>query len=495
MRQGPLAGRYLPLAAMVTLALVPYPALSAALQPLRPLIARDLDMSLQALGVAEGMANAGYAIGAVLALQFALHLPQRRMLLLYGVLLLIGSVLAASATAAWMFVAGHTLQGLSTSLLLIAAVPPLIFGYPAAKLGPTVTITNICGFGAVALGPVVGGIQASTHHWRPLFWIVAGSALAALVLSLLTFEDMPPADPGGPREHVAFALAAAGCVAAFFGASELLTHRVLDALTFGPLFAGLALIVALLVAEYRGRHALLGVRLLASTVPLAGVVVAIAAAAASVSAIALSRAVLAQQHAPLHLGLLYLPEFGGAVLGAFVFGAIVGTRALHALVLAGAVLISAGIVVIGRVVPPTDALTLAGSGLIGIGVGASVTPGLFLAGFSVPSAKLQRVFAIAELLRAMAAFLIAPIMLHVAATVGGAPSAGTTAALWICFGISVGGALVGLCLYALGPVRPPRPALERWLGGDRPGWYSPPLLARVRKHAQRRPPEAAPGHS
>jgi hypothetical protein len=148
------------------------------------------------------------------------------------------SVLAASATAAWVFVAGHTLQGLSTSLLLIAAVPPLIVGYPAAKMRSIVMIMNICGFGAVALGPVVGGIQASTHHWRPLFWIVAGIALAALVLSPLTFQDVPPADRSAPRDPLAVGLAASGCVAAFFGASELLTHRFLDALTFGPLIVG-----------------------------------------------------------------------------------------------------------------------------------------------------------------------------------------------------------------------------------------------------------------
>ena len=41
--------------------------------------------------------NAAYAIGTVLAVQFAQHLPQRRMLVVYAALLLTGSVLAASA--------------------------------------------------------------------------------------------------------------------------------------------------------------------------------------------------------------------------------------------------------------------------------------------------------------------------------------------------------------------------------------------------------------
>jgi MFS family permease len=480
MRQGPLAGRYPAVAAMVIFALVPYLGLSAALQPLAPIIARQLHMSLQAMSLTEGMANAGYAIGTVFSVQFALRLPQRRMLLVYGVVLVVGSVMAASATSSGVFIAGHVLQGLCTSLLLIAAFPPLIVGYPASKLRWTAMIVNVCVFGAVALGPVVGGIQASAHAWRPLFWIVAGIALAALVLSVLTFEDAPPLDRNARWDTLALGLAATGCAAAFFGASELLTHRFVDVLTLAPLVAGLGLIAWLLVAEYRGRCALLNVRPLVTTLPMTGIVIAICAAAASVSAIALSEAVLTPHHTPLHLGLLYLPEFGGAAISAIVFGFVFRTRALHYQVLIGMMFLSTGIVVIGRIIPPTDALTLVGTGLIGVGVGSSVVPALFIAGYSLRNSNLQRVFAIIELLRAVAAFMIAPLMLHVALTVGSSVAAGVSTALWICLGLSVAGALTGVCLYELGGVRVPAPSLERWFSGQEPAWYSPPLLARIR---------------
>jgi MFS family permease len=466
---------------MVVFALVPYLCLSAALQPLSPIIARQLHMSTQTMGLALGMANAAYAIGTVFAVQFALRLPPRRMLLVYGVLLVAGSIMAASATASGVFIAGHVLQGLCTSLLLIAALPPLIVGYPATKPRYTAIILNLCIFGAVALGPFVGGVQASAHAWRPLFWIVAGIALAALVLSLLTFQDAPPVDRSRPWDPLALGLAATGCVAAFFGASELLTHRFLDALTFVPLIAGLVLIFTLLVAEYRGRCRLLQVRALVSTLPTSGILVAICAAAASLSVIALSGAVLAPHHSPLHLGLLFLPEFAGAAVSALVFGVVFRTRGLHYFVLAGLLLLSAGIVVIGRNVPPRNAEALIGSGLIGLGVGSAVTPALFLVGFSLRSTNLQRVFAIVELLRAVAAFMIAPVVLHFALTVGGSLSSGITTALWICFGVSVGGALLGIGLYALGRVRPPTPAFESWLAGEGPAWDSPPLLAAIRE--------------
>src|ERR1700761_6021023 len=188
MRQGPLAGRYPAVAAMVTLALIPYLALSAAIDPLVPIITSELHISTQTMSLSSGLGNAAYAVGTVLAVQFAQHLPQRRMLIGYAFLLVVGSILAASAQDAGMYIAGHIIQGLCTSMLLIAAVPPLAIGFPRDKLRMTAVIMNMCIFGAVALGPLIGGVQAGAHAWRPLFWIVAGVAALAFVLSTLTFE-------------------------------------------------------------------------------------------------------------------------------------------------------------------------------------------------------------------------------------------------------------------------------------------------------------------
>jgi hypothetical protein len=481
MRQGPLAGRYPAVAVMVMFALIPYLALSAALQPLTPIIAKQLHMSLQTMSLSSGLANAAYAAGTVLAVQLAQHLPQRRMLIVYATLLVIGSVLAAAAQDPEMYIAGHVLQGLCTSLLLISAVPPLAIGYPASKLRTTAMIMNLCIFGAVALGPAIGGLQAQSDAWRPLFWIIAAIAASALVLSVLTFDDAPPADPDSPRDPLAIALAAVGCVAAFFGASELLSHPLLDVETIAPLLGGLATIVVLIVYQFRAKRPLLTIRtMLTSTMPVAGIVVALFAAAASVSATALTAGALAGRYGSLHIGLLYLPEVGGAVITALLLGVVITRRAIHYLPLAGMIFLAAGIAVFRIDVPSSEAATLVGSGLTGIGLGATVAPALFVAGFSLPSASLQRVFAIVELMRAVAAFMIAPIFAHMAATVGGSLDAGTGIALWVGLGLALGGAVIGVAIYALGGARPQTPDIEGFVAGEAPAWYSPPLLARVR---------------
>jgi MFS family permease len=482
MRQGPLAGRYPAVAAMVMCALIPFLALSAALQPLTPIIAKQLHMSLQTMSLSSGLGNAAYAIGTVLAVQFAQHLPQRRMMVGYATLLVAGSVLGAAAQDPGMYIAGHVLQGLCTSLLLIAAVPPLAIGFPAMKLRTTAMIMNVCIFGAVALGPTIGGLQAQSHAWRPLFWVVAAISVTALALAVLTFDDAPAADPDAPRDLPAIALAAVGCVSAFFGASELLTHRFLDPVTIVPLLGGLAVIVVLIVYQFRAKRPLLTIRtMLTSTMPVAGIAVALFAAAASVSATALTAGALTGRYSPLHLGLLYLPEVAGAVITAVVLGMVLNSRAIHYLPLAGMVFLAAGIAVFRIQLPSSEAATLVGSGLTGIGLGATVAPALFVAGFSLPSASLQRVFAIVELMRAVAAFMIAPIFAHFAATVGGNVDAGTGIALWIGLALAIGGAVIGVAIYALGGARPQTPDIERFVAGEAPAWYSPPLLARARR--------------
>ncbi|HUN32801.1 MAG TPA: MFS transporter [Trebonia sp.] len=465
---------------MVVLFLVPYLALSAALQPIEPLIAGTLHMSAQTTSLASGMANAAYAAGTVLAVQFAQHLHQRRMMLVYAVLLVVGSVLAASAVNAPMFIVGHIMQGLCTSLLLIAAAPPLFLGYPAPMLRWTTMIMNMCIFGAVAAGPLIGGAQASFHAWRPLFWIAAGVAVLALLLALLTFEDAPPADRSAPKDVKAIGLAAVGAVAAFWGVSELTTHKFLDPVAILPLVGGLALIIVLWVYQYRGSRVLLTLRPLASTFPVAGIVVAITAAAASVSATALAGASLATRYAPLHLGLLFLPELGGAVLASIVFGVVFSSKYIHYFTLFGMACLAVGILVIRWSIPPTPGLALTGTALIGIGVGGSVVPALFLAGFSLRAASIQRVFAILELMRAIAAFMIVPILAHFATSLAGVPTAAMGTTLWVCFGLAVGGTVLGVLIYVLGGAKPPAPSIERFLGGLEPGWESPALFAAIR---------------
>jgi MFS family permease len=478
--KGPLANSYPSAVALVVFALIPYLALSTALTPLTPILGKSIGLSEQSLQLTTGMANAAYAFGTVAAVQLAVHLRGRRLLILYASLFVVASVLVATAWTPGLFIAGRITQGLCTSLMLIAAVPPLVIGWPASKMRWTAATMNLCIFGAVAIGPVIGGVQAGAHAWRPLFWIIAGAGGLALLFALLTFEDQPPQDRSAPWDWVAQLLAGGGCAAAFFGASELQTHAMLSLIVFLPLVCGAAMIVALLLFEYFVAEPLIPIRSLISTLPLTGVLIAMCAGAASVALIELAQTALQTKAAPTHAGMLFWPEFGAAVAAAVVFGLILRTRLIPVLALAGLVMLSSGAVVLTGVASGPNALVVVGSGLVGLGVGASVSPALFTAGFSLPSDQIQRVFAVVELLRGVAAFMFAPIVLHLSKTVARTPAEGTRIGVWLCFAIAAGGALVAGYLYVLGRVRLRPPQLERWLEGEGPAFDSPPLADGIR---------------
>jgi len=471
--KGPLADSYAGAVALVVCALVPFLALTAAVQPLTKLIGKDLHLSHGALELTVAMSDAGYAIGTVIAVQFAQHLKQRRMLLLYVSVFVVAAVVAAWAPSRGLFVAAFVVEGLCTSLMLIAAVPPLVIGFGADKIATTGVIMNLCIFGAVAAGPSIGGVEAGAKDWKTLFWTVAAIGVVAWLFAVLTFEDADPQDRGSPWDWVALLMAGGGCAAAFFGAAELEIHKHVTALALGTLFAGLAMVIALIAYQYAKEDALMPVEQLATTFPVFGILIALAASAAAFGLMDLALTAR-EQASPTHTAVLFLPELGAAVLTAAIFGTLFRTRWTPAYAAAGLAVLCGASAVLVRVAHASDARMLVASGLLGLGVGAAVSPGLFIAGFSLASAQIQRVFALIELLRGVTAFLFAPVLLYVAGLIG------MRDASWLCFGICAGGLGLAAALFVLGGARLQRPDLEQWQDEGEPAWDSPVLLSAIR---------------
>ncbi len=123
-------------------------------------------------------------------------------------------------------------------------------------------------------------------------------------------------------------------------------------------------------------------------------------------------------------------------------------------------------------------------------MGASVSPALFIAGFSLDSRILPKVFALVELLRGVAAFMVAPVLLHVAQTTGGSPVAGLKTSLWVSLVIAAAGGIGAVVLLLLGRARLQRPDIDRWQKGEGPAWHSPRLAAALRGELAAPDPES-----
>jgi MFS family permease len=478
-RKGPLADSYPAAVALVVLALTPFLILTSSVSSLNEMIGRSTHLSEAALEMTSGMANAAYCFGTVLAIQLTTRLRGRRLLVGFILAFIAASAVAAWAPSAGLFVAARVVQGLTTALMLIAAVPPLVIGWPRERVRPTAMTMNLAVFGAVALGPIVGGVAAGLETWRTLFWVSAGLGVGALAMILLTFEDQEPQDPEAPIDVVSLTLAGFGTAAAFFGASELTSHGFGEPIVLVPLLAGIALIAALIAHQFTVADPLMPVRKLAGTIPVAAIVVAMCAAAASVGLVDLTQAALELRKVdPTHGAMLFWPEFGGAVGTAVLFGALIYTRWVPVLALVGMTVLAAAGVVLSGVASGSDVLVLVGSGGVGIGVGASVAPALFTTGFTLPSPQLPRIFALIELLRGAAAFLAAPLLLHMSETVGATPASGIQSAVWVAFAIAVLGGVVATAIWVAGRARLQEPDLDPWLEGDdaaieSPDWVRP----------------------
>src|SRR6476469_2084684 len=155
-QQPPWGDSYPAAVAIGLLGLCPYLVLTTAVTSLAPVLTKALGTSEATLQLVDGLANAGYALGAVVAAYLGQKLLQRHLFLAYETLFVLGTLLALLAPDGLLFGAGRVVQGTATGLMLVAALPPLVVRFGVAKLPVAVVIVNIGLDGAATVGPLVG---------------------------------------------------------------------------------------------------------------------------------------------------------------------------------------------------------------------------------------------------------------------------------------------------------------------------------------------------
>lgn len=466
----PLNGHYWPTLAVVLLALCPHIIVTTAYHFLTPAMAADLgDSAKGILKVAEGLSNAGYACGAVIAGYLIQRFPQRSMFLMAEGLCVAGFVISAVAPGAPVFAGGRILQGLATGFLLVFAVPPLITRFSAARLPLSAAAINIAFFGAVTAGPLIGAVVAP-QLWRWLYAALGGCGFIGLVLSFFAFPFQPAQNPDHPPDWPAFIYALLGTALPFYAVS-----RLGDSVSFGslifwlPMAIGLACLVALVVTQYRSQDGLIPMHKVWHAVPLSGTLAAMVGGAAYVAFLLVDELFLAKvlKTGSTAAGLAQWPGVITLVVAALIFYRLFRTRFLPHLVVGGmALLIAAGAALVTLHVDTSAILLLGVTAALGAGAGATVSPGLFVAAMAVESAFLGRVFALVELVRSEADFLIGPTLQHVAlmgGTAGAALAAGLREAAGVMLGVLVIAVAAMIALYVNSGARPHRPDLDAWL--------------------------------
>jgi MFS family permease len=475
--KGPLATNYWSAVGLVIAALTPFLVLSAATTPLETMIGRSVHLGSAGMQMSGGLADAAYCFGTILAVQLVCKAPSRRLLLAYAGTFTVCTIVVALSHSAAPYFIGRIGQGMMTSLMLITAAPALVLGFPLPRMRSTAMVMNMGIFGAVALGPVIGGAFVSLGDWRLLFWIAAGVGLFGLTMTILTFADVPPADPKMKVDIESLGLASVGCTAAFFGASSLSNHPFVSVIVLLPMIFGLSCIVGLILHQMHVEDPIMPIKQLGHTIPVAAILLALFAGAGSVALTSLLQVTQATHGVS---SAVFWPEFGGAVITAFLFGQLFFTKYVPVFAHAGlACLAVTGILIVfsnhGSV-----ALVAIGTGGLGLGVGASVAPGLFVAGFSLPALQLPRIFALVEMLRGVAAFMTAPLIVHMAQTTGPNLESGIRDATWVCVGLLAVGFFAVLFVIVAGGVKLQDPQYASWMTGNGSAIQSTDLFAKLR---------------
>jgi hypothetical protein len=382
---------------------------------------------------------------------------------------------------------GMNASALATGMLLVTALPPVIRRFPAERLPITFIFINIAFFGAIAAGPLLGGLVASGHAWRVMFAGFAGLDALTFVLALLALPHQEPANPALRFDIPGLVLGFATTVLMFWASGELQSHRFVEPIVALPLGIGAVCFVALLMVEYHKEEPLAPVKLMWTTIPVVGTLIAMLGGGVFVTFLQLFATMLVhvEKLAPLTAGLRFWPQIIGTIVSALLFGYFIRTRLLPMFALAGMlVLIAAGALLLLYDASSSAALRLAALGALGVGAGATVSPALFLAGLPLQASMLGRIFALIELVRSVADFIIAPVMLRIARLISGPAdhAIGMSRfheAVFVTLMIAIAATATSIGLLLLGGAVLSAPNFNAWLTQNKAAIESPPLLGRL----------------
>ena len=368
----PFEGNYTASLISAIVALAPFIIVTTAYALFLRHVEQDVHASRTALSIVSGLAVAGYAFGALLGGDLVQRFPQRYMFFIAEALFALGCLLSAVAHAPPTYAAGRIVSGFGTGLLLVVALPPVIQKFPASKLPITVVAINIGFFGAVCIGPLLGGWVDAGHNWRWFYGALGAIAVANLLLAALTLPEQPPFNPDMRFDLPAILLGFASVVLPFWASGELAGHGFASARFAGPMFVGLICFTMLLLIEYHQKEPLSPVKPMWTTQSVTGTLVAMIGGGVFVTFLELGETFHMQvaHQSPLATGILFWPLAPGALISAAIFGAILRTRFIPILVLAGMVCIMGGGALLLFLSPHgSRALTLAAAGLLGLGAG------------------------------------------------------------------------------------------------------------------------------
>jgi MFS family permease len=309
-------------------------------------------------------------------------------LTLYG----IGALLSAAAPGIGVLIVGNSvLEGVGTALLIppVYILATLWFSDLTSRAWAFGAISGLGGIGAAA-GPLIGGVIATGISWRAAF-VFQALVVGTIILLSRGLDDPLPADPTRPFDAVGAILSAVGMFFVVFGILQAGTNNVLFAvflvLGLGLLFGFFFYIRA---RERQGKEALLSTRLFRNrTCNLALVTQNIQWLL--LMGVSFTVSVFLQEvrgYSAIGTGVVFTAATLGVLVSSFAAQRLAKKFSQRTLIVAGFLLTLAGIgLLLGFVHSSSRVVAFVpGLLLIGLGLGAMLTPSVNVVQSSFPEA-------------------------------------------------------------------------------------------------------------
>jgi MFS family permease len=222
----------------------------AALTPLLPRYAADLDLDKAAVGVLQAAYPLGAFAGAIPSGVVAARAGAKRTVLVGLVFVAATTVAFGWAEEPWQLVAARFCQGLASAFSWTGALAWLVAAAPAGRRGALIGSAFAAAVGGALFGPVLGG-AASVVGPRAVFGVVGVASLALAGWAAAT--EAPRPDAPQPLSTLVRAFGDRRVVLAFwfvvlpallFGALGVLAPLRLADLGFGALAIGATFLVS-----------------------------------------------------------------------------------------------------------------------------------------------------------------------------------------------------------------------------------------------------------
>jgi EmrB/QacA subfamily drug resistance transporter len=310
---------------------------------------------------------------------------RKRILLIGLVLFGTASALSAFATSPGELIAFRALMGIGGASVMPISLSIITVIFPPQERGKAIGVWAAAVGGAVALGPVLGGLLLehpnwfqwlTGNDWGSVFFINVPIVIIGIIGIIMLVPETKNPRPG-KLDPLGLVLSVVGLFAITYGIQNASSDGWASPNTWGYIVAGVVILLGFGYYELKSTHPSIDLslfRIRSFSVPLTGVTLAFAAMQGTLLFLTFYYQIV-RGWSPLQAGLLVLPFAVGQLLGAPRSSKMVNRFGARTVITTGLIFALAGMLCFGFVTQETPVWFLVILGVVfGFGLGNTIAP-------------------------------------------------------------------------------------------------------------------------